>query len=193
MLLGAVGPWPVFLVVLLVLFAVAILELARLASWRPLHILGGALYLGLGLAALGALWANAHPWLLAVIIATWAADTVAYLVGSQIGRHRLAPRISPGKTWEGSIAGFAAAAGVIAAIGMAGPVGIIVAVGIGPVGLAGDLFESWLKRRAGAKDSGSLLPGHGGVLDRVDSLLFAGPFVWAVLAVFGGADGMMGR
>ncbi len=192
-LLGAVGPWPVFVIVLLAFFIIGLVDLARLSAWRPLPTLGGALYLGLGLGALGALWANTHPWLLAVLLATWAADTVAYLVGSQIGRHHLAPRISPGKTWEGSIAGFAAAAGVIAAVGMAGPAGIVVAVGIGPVGLAGDLFESWLKRRAQVKDSGALLPGHGGVLDRIDSLLFVGPFVWVVVAVLGRPDGMMGR
>ena len=193
-LLGALGPWPAFIVVLLVFFIVGLFEIARLAGWRPLHIVGGAVYLGVGLAGLAALWAGAHRWLLAAILATWAADTAAYLVGSVIGRHKVAPRISPGKSWEGSVAGFAAAAAVIALLGGdGGTAALIVAIGLGPVALAGDLFESWLKRRAGAKDSGALLPGHGGILDRIDSLLFVGPFVALVLVFFGGADGMMGR
>ena len=190
-LLAAVAPWPAFPVLLLAIFVLALLELARLAAGRPAHVLGGALYLAAGLAGLGALWAGAPRWLVAAILATWAADTVAYLIGSLIGRHKVAPRISPGKSWEGSIAGFVAAAAVVALlVGAAGPAATIVAIGIGPVALAGDLFESWLKRRAGAKDSGALLPGHGGVLDRIDSLLFVGPFVALAVAL---TDGMMGR
>jgi len=193
-LLGALGPWPTFIVVLLVLFVVGLLELARLAAWRPLHTAGGALYLGIGLAGLAVLWAGAHRWLLAAILATWAADTVAYFIGSLLGRHKIAPRISPGKSWEGSIAGFAAAAAVVVLlVGDGGPAAAVMAIGIGPVALAGDLFESWLKRRAGAKDSGGLLPGHGGILDRIDSLLFVGPFVAVLLAAIGGTDAMMGR
>ncbi|HUQ16705.1 MAG TPA: phosphatidate cytidylyltransferase [Candidatus Saccharimonadales bacterium] len=193
-LLGALGPWPVFYVLLLVFFTVGLLEIASLARRRPVHTAGGALYLLIGLAGLAALWAGAHGWLLVVILATWAADTVAYLVGSLIGRHKVAPRISPGKSWEGSVAGFAAAAAVVALLGDdGGAAALVIAIGLGPVALAGDLFESWLKRRAGAKDSGSFLPGHGGILDRIDSLLFVGPFVALVLVALGGADAMMGR
>ena len=195
-LLAAVGPWPAFPVLLLVFFVLALLETARLAAWRPAHILGGAVYLAVGLAGLGVLWAGAQRWLLAAILATWAADSVAYLVGSLVGRHTVAPRISPGKTWEGSIAGFLAAAAVVVLLLGSGPAAAIVAIGIGPVALAGDLFESWLKRRAGAKDSGALLPGHGGILDRIDSLLLVGPFVALALALLvwtGATDGMMGR
>ena len=192
-LLAAVAPWPAFLVLLLIFFVLALLELARLAAWRPAHILGGAVYLAVGLAGLGALWAGAPRWLVAAILGTWSADTVAYLVGSLIGRHKVAPRISPGKSWEGSIAGFVASAAVVGLLLGAGPAAAVVAIGLGPVALAGDLFESWLKRRAQVKDSGALLPGHGGVLDRIDSLLFVGPFVVATLTLLGGADGMMGR
>ncbi|GAC1488353.1 MAG: hypothetical protein NVS1B1_04780 [Candidatus Limnocylindrales bacterium] len=193
-LLTAVAPGPLFPLLLLVFFGIGLFEIARLAAWRPAHILGGALYLAVGLAGLAALWGGAPRWLIAAILGTWAADTVAYLVGSVIGRHKIAPRISPGKSWEGSIAGCAAAAAVVGLlVGDGGVAAIVVGLGLGPAALAGDLFESWLKRRAGAKDSGGLLPGHGGVLDRIDSLLFVGPFVALVLVVLGGADGMMGR
>ena len=195
-LLAALAPvdwWPFFPALLVFFFVVGIRELARLAHGRPQHVLGGAAYLAVGLSGLGALWAGAPRWLVAAILATWAADTVAYLAGSLIGRHKIAPRISPGKTWEGTIAGFIAAAAVVGLLLGADTAATIVAVGLGPVAFAGDLFESWLKRRAGAKDSGSLLPGHGGILDRIDSLLFVGPFVAIVLLVAGGPDGMMGR
>lgn len=193
-LLTAVAPWPFFPLVLLLFFGIGLFEIARLAAGRPDHILGGALYLAVGLTALGVLWQGAPRWLIAAILGTWAADTVGYLVGSLIGRHKVAPRISPGKSWEGSLAGFAAAAAVVALlIGDGDTAAVVVALGLGPVALAGDLFESWLKRRAGAKDSGGLLPGHGGILDRIDSLLFVGPFVAIVLALLGTTDGMMGR
>ena len=129
--------------------------------------------------------------LLITIFAVWAADVAAYAVGSSFGRRKIAPAISPGKTWEGTIAGFLAAATVV--LVAVAPTGIYVwaalaALTIGPVAFAGDLLESWLKRRAGVKDSGTLLPGHGGVLDRIDSLLTAAPLV-AVLIVLTGRMG----
>lgn len=111
----------------------------------------------------------------------WIADTAAYLAGRAFGRHRLAPRISPGKTWEGAVGG--AVATLIYAIICAMP-GAPLGASVGgaawmpylaatlllcAVSIVGDLFESALKRQAGAKDSGALLPGHGGVLDRIDS------------------------
>jgi phosphatidate cytidylyltransferase len=113
------------------------------------------------------------------------------VVGSSFGRRKIAPAISPGKTWEGTIAGCLAAAAVV--LVAVAPTGIYVwaalaALTIGPVAFAGDLLESWLKRRAGVKDSGTLLPGHGGVLDRIDSLLTAAPLV-AVLIVLTGRMG----
>lgn len=129
---------------------------------------------------------EARFWLILAIGGTWAADIAAYLVGSAIGRHRIAPRISPGKTWEGTVAGFIAAGFAVAALTyVLGPslapyqsAGVLItAVGIGPVAFAGDLLESWVKRRAGAKDSGNMLPGHGGMLDRIDSLLAVAPLV----------------
>jgi phosphatidate cytidylyltransferase len=110
------------------------------------------------------------------------ADSAAYLVGSRLGRRKLAPRLSPGKTWEGLLAALIAAglslllAGVL--LGLSPPVALLLML-LGAVTVAlsvvGDLFESWLKRRRGRKDSGALLPGHGGVLDRIDSMTAAAP------------------
>jgi phosphatidate cytidylyltransferase len=129
--------------------------------------------------------------LLITIFAVWAADVAAYAVGSSFGTRKIAPAISPGKTWEGTIAGFLAAAAVVLVV--VAPTGIylwavLAALTIGPVAFGGDLLESWLKRQAGVKDSGTLLPGHGGVLDRIDSLIAAAPLV-ALLIVFTGRMG----
>jgi phosphatidate cytidylyltransferase len=160
--------------------------------------LGGALYLGLLFGYLVDLWLadsaatqgylGTFPvWLALAFVPTWAADITAYFVGSSIGRRYIAPRISPKKTWEGTLAGFAAAAVVALLIATSagiktGPT-LLVAALVGPVGFASDLFESAIKRAAGAKDSGTMLPGHGGVLDRIDSLIFVAPLVALALAL----------
>lgn len=155
----------------------------------------GAIYLGWLFGFLVDLWIagsaftampwELHAWLLLALVPTWAADIGSYAVGSAIGRRKLAPRLSPGKTWEGTIAGFVAAALAVAALGaLTGlpPVALVIAaVAIGPAALAGDLLGSALKRRVGAKDSGELLPGHGGVLDRIDSLVTVAPVVTIAL------------
>lgn len=123
---------------------------------------------------------QAMPWvLLAVLGVVWIADSAAYFAGRAWGRHKLAPSISPGKTWEG-VAGAAAAVAVYhALVWYFGFRGVMLGTGIAaallvacllPLSIIGDLFESWIKRQAGVKDSGTLLPGHGGVLDRIDAL-----------------------
>ncbi|MCL4535602.1 MAG: phosphatidate cytidylyltransferase [Bacteroidetes bacterium] len=133
--------------------------------------------------------AEALPiWAAWALVGTWVCDTGAYLVGRAIGRRPLYPRVSPGKTWEGTIGGVmltavvsAAAALLLSRLGVpAMPATNAAALGlvIGLAAIMGDLAESFLKRATGTKDSGALLPGHGGVLDRIDSLLFA------VLAVY---------
>ncbi|HRF59426.1 MAG TPA: phosphatidate cytidylyltransferase [Fimbriimonadaceae bacterium] len=118
----------------------------------------------------------ANPVLLA-IVPLWGGDTAAIFAGKAFGRHPMAPKISPNKTWEGGIANFAACVLVGGVLGIALGVeawrGWACGVTCGVFGQVGDLFESSLKRRAGVKDSGSLLPGHGGVLDRIDSMLFS--------------------
>jgi phosphatidate cytidylyltransferase len=109
-----------------------------------------------------------------VFVVTWSVDIGAYLAGRRFGKHKLAPAISPGKTWEGLYGGIAAATllgGVwVYATGL--DVVLLAAAPVFAAGAqAGDLFESWMKRRAGIKDSGDWLPGHGGVLDRLDGLV----------------------
>ena len=120
--------------------------------------------------------------LLFVLVMTWMGDTAAYFVGRSIGKHALAPHLSPKKTWEGTIASFVGslAVALIFVRFMTVPLPHLLAMAaVGNVaGQAGDLLESAYKRSAGIKDSGSLLPGHGGVLDRIDALILAIPVVW---------------
>ncbi|HEX7328458.1 MAG TPA: phosphatidate cytidylyltransferase [Casimicrobiaceae bacterium] len=130
------------------------------------------------------------PWLvLAAMAIVWIADTAAYFTGRAIGRHRLAPQVSPGKTWEGvagALAGVAIYALALAPLapragyrGASGPAALVgwvaLALALASLSIVGDLYESLLKRQAGVKDSGRLLPGHGGILDRIDALVAAMP------------------
>jgi phosphatidate cytidylyltransferase len=124
--------------------------------------------------------------LLILVLTVWTLDTFAYLVGRAYPRGRMAPRISPKKTWSGAIGGTVAAVIVCAALCALLDVGLVVGLVLGAVvavsAQAGDLTESWLKRRAGVKDSGALIPGHGGILDRVDSFTFAAPAMFVALS-----------
>lgn len=138
------------------------------------------------------------PWLvLAVLLMVWANDVFAYFIGSQIGKTKLFERISPKKTWEGSIGGFVCCMLVGAGAGLLIPASYIpyklhwvdwmVIGGICSIfGSLGDLVESMLKRSLGVKDSGTLLPGHGGLLDRFDAFMFVVPFVAFYVMVFAG-------
>ena len=131
---------------------------------------------------------NPFPLILTAAIPIWAGDTAAIFAGKAFGKHKLAPAISPNKTWEGSIANFLAAVGAAAALGyfLKYPMDKMLLLGVscGVIGQFGDLFESYLKRQAGVKDSGNLLPGHGGVFDRLDSLLMTAPFSYWILSSF---------
>lgn len=128
---------------------------------------------------------------LGVMLSLWSNDAVAYLVGSRIGSHKLAPRISPNKSWEGFWAGLVGSVAVWVVLALAGvanigvPLAAVVGLVVGIVGVVGDLFESRIKRGVGVKDSGNLIPGHGGLLDRSDSLLF-GSIAAYILLLFGG-------
>ncbi|RMI40331.1 phosphatidate cytidylyltransferase [Streptomyces triticirhizae] len=131
---------------------------------------------------------------LVFILLTVVADTGAYAVGWRFGRAKLAPRISPGKTREG-LAGAVFFAAVVGALSMMWLIddgtwwqGVLLGLGVATSATLGDLGESMIKRDLGIKDMGSLLPGHGGIMDRLDSLLPTAPVVWLLLAVFVGAD-----
>jgi phosphatidate cytidylyltransferase len=154
-------------------------------GWADLGLtFAGAIYTG-GLLGYAPLLASVQEtptqgggqaWMLMVLLGTAACDTGAYLVGSLIGRHKMIPHISPGKTWEGLVGGFAGA--ILAAIVLAGflkitlPEAIALGFLICLAAVCGDLSESFMKRACGVKDSGHLIPGHGGILDRIDSILF---------------------
>ncbi|HVK97779.1 MAG TPA: phosphatidate cytidylyltransferase [Flavisolibacter sp.] len=122
-----------------------------------------------------------------IILTLWINDTMAYVVGSFIGKRPLSS-ISPKKTWEGTIGGILLAVGVMTLIGNSAGIEMIDAIVISAIasisGTYGDLFESRLKRMAGVKDSGQIMPGHGGFLDRFDSLLFAAVFTWFYISLF---------
>ncbi|MBO4328729.1 MAG: phosphatidate cytidylyltransferase [Bacteroidales bacterium] len=125
-------------------------------------------------------------WLLLVFVLLWVNDTFAYLTGRLLGKHKLFERISPGKTIEGSIGGLMfTMAGIMVFSHYVDWLSWYQALGMGLIavifGTLGDLCESMLKRQAGVKDSGKLIPGHGGILDRFDSVLFAVPFVYVYL------------
>ena len=120
--------------------------------------------------------------LLFTLALVWTGDTAAYFVGRAMGRWKMSPQLSPGKTWEGAAANLLGALLVGALFGFftrMDPAHLLVMAVLGSVaGQMGDLFESAFKRSAGVKDSGSILPGHGGILDRIDALILAAPAVW---------------
>jgi phosphatidate cytidylyltransferase len=173
-----------------------------LVSGRP-WLAAGMLYFGLpGLALVWLRQADAGQWLvLWVFGVVWASDIGAFLVGSTVGGPKLAPAISPNKTWSGFCGGLVAAIAVgmlIARLGAgwgeATPWGALALAGlaaaVGIAAQAGDLIESWIKRRFGVKDSGGLIPGHGGLLDRVDGLLLASLATALIVAGSGGSIGI---
>lgn len=161
----------------------------------------GALYIGVPMSHfvllrrmdMGQPWAGLDAglwWVVLVLLGTWASDTGAYLIGSAFGRRGFMTHISPRKTWEGAIGGTLLCIVVVFAIGAfilnVAPVwSLILGVLLGVVAIVGDLAESMLKRGVGAKDSGHLIPGHGGMLDRIDSLIFTVVVVYyfAILVV----------
>ena len=128
---------------------------------------------------------------LGILLSVWANDSFAYLVGSKFGKHKLAPRTSPKKSWEGFFAGLAGSAvfwclmTLVPGVTMSIPQAILFGLASGLMGVLGDLAESRIKRNSGFKDSGTIMPGHGGLLDRCDSL-FLVAVTSAILLVAGG-------
>lgn len=178
---------------LLAVSAVAATALVHgLSPSRPLAF--GIPYLGLGAVAL--VWLRQPPAsgganVIVLLLIVWASDIGAYTVGRAVGGPRMAPLISPGKTWSGAFGGLAGAAAVglaAAAILATEPISwrpVAFAILIGLISQAGDLFESLLKRHFGVKDSGALIPGHGGLLDRLDAVLVAAPAAALLALVLG--------
>jgi phosphatidate cytidylyltransferase len=178
----------------LLLLALDVLSSARdlpLATARLGMSIFGILYVG-GLVVALPLLRREHGawWVMVVFVVTFANDTGAYFAGRALGRHKLAPTISPGKTVEGAIGGLLM--GVFALSvqrvfffpGLTIFDVVVIGVAAGILGPAGDLTESMLKRAVGAKDSGRLIPGHGGILDRIDALLFVGAYVFLHTRLF---------
>lgn len=130
-----------------------------------------------------------RSWVLIGIAGTFAVDTGAYATGVLFGRHKMAPKISPKKTWEGAAGGMVAGVAAILLLNGVVDTGVSIstllpfALLAPPAAMAGDLLESWMKRRMGVKDASGLLPGHGGFLDRLDSLLFVLPLLYLFLRV----------
>ncbi len=157
------------------------------------RILAGVAYIALPFAALIALRLDdaGLQWTALAFLVTFATDTSAYAVGRAVGRRKLAPSISPGKTWEGAAGGLVGAAAATAVlVVLLGGIesrllpAVALGLGVGVVAQAGDLLESKVKRLADAKDSGRLIPGHGGLLDRLDSLLPVFPLVYVAAQVW---------
>ncbi len=188
---------------LAVLWPAAAVLLLLPTLWRPAAerdaVVGGAagaalgaVYVGVPTGTIAALRllppAGEGAWWVVLLLAcVMSADTFAYFVGSAVGRHKLAPAISPGKTVEGTVGGLLGGmlgALVVRALGLPAlslSRVLLLGLAVAALGTAGDLVESLLKRWAGVKDSGTLFPGHGGVLDRLDSLLFGAPVLYYYL------------
>ncbi len=134
-------------------------------------------------------------WIFLVLLITWGQDVLAYFVGKYLGRRRMAPRLSPKKTWEGAAGGMLGALlGAWLGVALFGlPVslaqGALLGLVGGIIGPLGDLSESFIKRQVGLKDAGHLIPGHGGVLDRIDSLLFTAPILYYLIVLLTGGAG----
>ncbi|HLD68495.1 MAG TPA: phosphatidate cytidylyltransferase [Pseudomonas sp.] len=191
--LPALAPW--LLAVAVLWWALAtLLVLSYPGSSRYWGGAPGKLLIGLlillpawqGLMLLKA-WPLGNLLILAVMVLVWGADIGAYFSGKAFGKRKLAPRVSPGKSWEGAIGGLLFSLGLTLAVGLYRgwasadlALALLIAAGVVAISVVGDLTESMFKRQAGVKDSSQLLPGHGGVLDRIDSLTAAVP-VFAVL------------
>lgn len=176
------APANIFQFVLAAALGIAGAELWRMVKPAALWLAAAVIYIALPLATLAGIRNLYGPGVLLIMIGIIVvSDSAQYFTGRAFGRRKLAPSISPKKTVEGAIGGviFAVLAGVLLArvwlpaASVAAIAGASVAVAV--AGMAGDLFESWLKRRVNLKDSGNLIPGHGGILDRIDSWLFAAP------------------
>ena len=179
-----------YLVILTIITLIAVMGMEDLGKALPrasLLILGVIYVFGCWKCAIPLREINPH-WLMYGLMLNWVGDSGAYFIGRKFGKHKLAPRVSPKKYWEGAVASVLTAvlfggAYLVYFAGVAIPYAVGVTVAANVAGQVGDLAESAMKRGAGVKDSGTILPGHGGFLDRVDSTLFALPVIYAYLLV----------
>ena len=189
--------WIFILIPLITLFFVYDLFTTKTNSFRNLNeILFGLLYVFIPFMSLNILGTsekfatkvevtNSQHILLGFFVILWTSDSMAYVTGKLIGKNKIAPAISPGKTWEGVIGGFAFSLVAAFLISYFTESSLYLWLGMAAIissfGFLGDLSESMLKRKAGLKDSGNLLPGHGGILDRFDGIVFSAPLVMCYL------------
>jgi phosphatidate cytidylyltransferase len=194
---------PVLSALAFILFAVAGFR-APLKEVLPDTATGlfGLIYIAYPLSLLPLIWNrdDGKPLLVFLMVCVWAGDIAALYIGKNFGKHKLAPRLSPGKTWEGTAASLAGSMLVAAIVFWVGdalsdrgnmvlhiqePLWqlMLLAIIVNAAAQLGDLLESAIKRGAGVKDSGTMLPGHGGILDRIDALLLATPVLWYALLV----------
>ncbi|MEM9493470.1 MAG: phosphatidate cytidylyltransferase, partial [Myxococcota bacterium] len=190
------GLGPVFVIILSVM-PIALYYLFRFGDMKTVaprlaYSVAGIVYVGLLLAFIPMLKRDfpdfyGSDWVVFVLLVAWIGDTGAYFAGRFLGKRKLYPAVSPKKTWAGAMGGIAASALAAAAVKLTmipAMTWVDVAVLSVPgaiLGQMGDLVESLIKRSTGVKDSGALLPGHGGILDRVDALIFMGPYVYVYL------------
>lgn len=179
---------PLFIAVLVLPLVWLLFRFPRreaLTHWK--WMLAGIVYLGLTTGSYVALrnLDQGREWVFLVLFSVFACDTSAFFIGRSFGRHPLAPAISPKKTWEGAIGGFFAAPAAALILYIILDITtlnyfhvVLIGLLIGVFAQLGDLLESWFKRRVGVKDSGNLIPGHGGILDRIDSLILAGIIIY---------------
>lgn len=165
---------PLAFAVMVLLGSVILLREWRILTHRRHDIFAGIGVLYIGAAAMALIYLRTQNLmiLLSLFAIVWSGDIAAYFVGKRWGKHKIAPAISPGKSWEGLAGAMIVGAAMAASLGHVAPLPhAILGAGLIVIGLAGDMFESSLKRKAGVKDSGRLIPGHGGLFDRVDALL----------------------
>jgi len=187
---------PAFWLLLLAVILIAVTAIAALVRQTGQWEASGLAYASVSGLSLALLRDGDHAGLVAILFlfaVVWATDIFAYFVGRAVGGPKLAPSISPGKTRSGALGG--AVGGVVAGVMLAAAAGAgnlallgLVALVLSIVAQAGDLFESWVKRRHGRKDSGVLIPGHGGVMDRVDGLVAAALALYVIGWISAGAD-----
>ncbi len=187
------------------LLAYGVFSLLLFAVYRTSFVwkgLGLTVYASLGFTALACLRLSPPvfglPFVMLPLVIAWMSDTGAYFVGTFLGKHKMAPVISPKKSWEGFFGGWLISIGLTAVFGVicnafiggtsslhikVGLITVLAAV-LAPLSVLGDLLASLIKRRCGIKDYGNIMPGHGGVMDRFDSVIFIAPLLWALLQLF---------